>query len=104
MPTLSLWAATRNVGVDALLGTSSLLIRKVGCWRVRQNDEPDRDHLGVTSERDIQGDPGSPGVGGWDQKTLSQLGLRLLWLGKADEGRGVSADPSALPAGHHSDA
>ena len=38
------------------------------------------------------------------QKTLSQLGLRLLWLGKADEGRGVSADPSALPAGHHSDA
>ena len=44
------------------------------------------------------------GVGGWDQKTLSQLGLRLLWLGKADEGRGVSADPSALPAGHHSDA
>ena len=44
------------------------------------------------------------GEGGWDQKTLSQLGLRLLWLGKADEGRGVSADPSALPAGHHSDA
>ena len=60
MPTLSLWAATREVGVDTLLGTSSL-IRKVGCWRVRQNDEPDRDHLGVTSERDIQGDPGSHG-------------------------------------------
>ena len=93
MPTLSLWAATREVGVDALLGTSSLLIRKVGCWRVRQNDEPDRDHLGVTSERDIQGDPGSPGVGGWDQKTLSQRGLRLLWLGKAGEGQGVS-DPT----------
>ena len=69
---------------------------------MRQNDEPDREHLGVTSDQ--QDGPGGAGVGGWDQKTLSQLGLRLLWLGKADEGRGVSADPSALPAGHHSDA
>ena len=33
------------------------------------------------------------GEGGWDQKTLSQRGLRLLWLGKAGEGQGVS-DPT----------
>ena len=30
---------------------------------------------------------------GWDQKTLSQRGRHLLWLGKAGEGQGVS-DPT----------
>ena len=89
------------MGVDALLGTSSLLIRKVGCWRVRQNDEPDRDHLGVTSECDDKVIlEALVWVGGWDQKTLSQRGLRLLWLGKAGEGQGAS-DPtgsSLIPA------
>ena len=60
---------------------------------MRQNDEPDREHLGVTSEQ--QDDPGGSGVGGWD---------RRLWLGKADEGRGVSARSVSFPASHHSDA
>ena len=51
MPTLSLWAATRLVGVDALLGISSLLSGRSVAGVVRQNDEPDRDHLGVTSDQ-----------------------------------------------------
>ena len=72
---------------------------------MRQNDEPEREHLGVTNERDSKMAL-ETGVGGWDLKTLSQQGLWRLWLGKADEGRGVSARIrfSNSTAGHHSDA
>ena len=51
------------MAVCALLGKSSLLIWKVGCWRMRQKDEPDREQLAVTSEQQ-DGPGGRMRVGG----------------------------------------